>query len=421
MQRWPLSLAIAVAAALLLGLAITAFLFLRPTPETASELEELPHARTALAEAQRSAAAAAAEARRLEAEAARTGAAEETARRSLASLAAQLQEAEARENLLSTRLRLLEQERRANLRQLSTEREPLARLTGSLQQLALRPAALSALQPGSAREALYLRAVLSHAAPAIAEQTAELRGQLTRGRQLAAEQREERLALQQHQAGMTNKRSQLQAAVARYRQQYAQASEAARQEGRRAAELALRSRDLGELVDEFDRVASLRAELAALPGPVLRPGTVQGRSSPPSQSNAARAPASPATPPTEGLRLPVLGQLVGGFGDTDGSDLRRTGVTLRPRAAALVVAPREARVAFAGPYPGHGHVVILEHQGGWTSLLAGLAQVDVTVGQEVASGAPLGSAAERRPEITFELRRDGQPINPLPLLLNPGR
>ena len=70
-------------------------------------------------------------------------------------------------------------------------------------------------------------------------------------------------------------------------------------------------------------------------------------------------------------------------------------------------------MAFAGPYRGYGRIVIIEHTGGWTSLVTGLARSDVAVGDQLVAGAPLGIAGQARPEITLELRRDGQPINPL--------
>ena len=101
-----------------------------------------------------------------------------------------------------------------------------------------------------------------------------------------------------------------------------------------------------------------------------------------------------------------------GFGAPRGSGTS-SGLTLAPRAGAQVVAPATGRVAFAGAYRGYGRIVIIEHSGGWTSLVTGLARVDVAVGEQLVGGAPLGIADQAAPEITLELRRDGEPVNPL--------
>jgi murein hydrolase activator len=81
-----------------------------------------------------------------------------------------------------------------------------------------------------------------------------------------------------------------------------------------------------------------------------------------------------------------------------------------------VVAPAAGRVAFAGPFRGFDRIVIVEHAGGFTSLVTGLARVDVEVGAELVGGAPLGVAGSRRPLVGLELRRGGEPVNPIDYL-----
>jgi len=103
---------------------------------------------------------------------------------------------------------------------------------------------------------------------------------------------------------------------------------------------------------------------------------------------------------------------VTGFGARQGSSTS-TGLTLAPRPGAQVVAPAAGRVAFAGPYRGYGRIVIIEHPGGWTSLVTGLARTTVAVGETLVAGAPLGIAAQSNPQVTLELRSAGEPVNPL--------
>jgi murein hydrolase activator len=70
---------------------------------------------------------------------------------------------------------------------------------------------------------------------------------------------------------------------------------------------------------------------------------------------------------------------------------------------------------FAGPFRGYGLILIVEHPNGYHSLIAGLGRIDTAVGQHVLAGEPvgvMGSPTDGNPELYFELRRNGQPINP---------
>ena len=167
------------------------------------------------------------------------------------------------------------------------------------------------------------------------------------------------------------------------------------------------------LVDKLGDIAALRQELAALPGPVLRPDDLAAALPPEAQS--APSPAASAPPPGD-FQLPVQGRTLIGFGARRESGLASTGLTLAAAQGAQVVAPARGRVAFAGVYRGFGRIVIIEHAGGWTSLVTGLEQVGVAVGDNVIGGSPVGRASGAAQPVTIELRRGGKPVNPLEYL-----
>ncbi|WP_156444698.1 peptidoglycan DD-metalloendopeptidase family protein, partial [Blastomonas sp. CCH15-G10] len=103
--------------------------------------------------------------------------------------------------------------------------------------------------------------------------------------------------------------------------------------------------------------------------------------------------------------------IVTGFGEVAATGVRSRGLTLATRPGAQLVAPADGRIAFAGAYRGFGQIVIIEHVGGWTSLITGLARTRLKVGERIAQGDPIGRAADNRPRITVELRRNGRPID----------
>ena len=179
-------------------------------------------------------------------------------------------------------------------------------------------------------------------------------------------------------------------------------------------------RDLDGLIERLDANAALRQRLAALSGPVLRPqnlgdgnsGDIAAQAEPASSvDEGSPTPAQPSAPAD--FQLPVQGRTISGFGEERASGLRAKGIALAPQPGAQIVAPAQGRVVFAGPYEGFGRIVIIEHAGGWSSLVTGLGRVDVTVGETIIGGAPLGIADPEGGLIGIELRERGQPVNPL--------
>jgi septal ring factor EnvC (AmiA/AmiB activator) len=238
-----------------------------------------------------------------------------------------------------------------------------------------------------------------------------LRGEIARSRALAAAAVATREALRRDQGERATRRQALTALETRQRLALRDASGVADRESERALALAEQARDLGGLIDRLGDAGKLREQLALLPGPVIRPDRPEL-----AQVTAAPPPSAAPTGAPAGYILPIDGRLIAGFGSTAPGVPASRGIALAPRGGAQAVAPAKGRVAFAGPYRGYGNIVIVEHAGGWTSLITGLAQLSVRVGDDLVAGAPLGSAAPVRPVLTLEVRRDGEAVNPLELV-----
>jgi septal ring factor EnvC (AmiA/AmiB activator) len=114
----------------------------------------------------------------------------------------------------------------------------------------------------------------------------------------------------------------------------------------------------------------------------------------------------------------VSGRVARRYGETDELGQSARGVALETRPGAQVVAPFDGRIMFAGPFRGYGQILIIEHGDGYHSLLAGLERIDGAVGQWLVAGEPVGAmkSGGAKPKLYLELRRHGQPINPLPFL-----
>jgi len=119
------------------------------------------------------------------------------------------------------------------------------------------------------------------------------------------------------------------------------------------------------------------------------------------------------------LPFPARGRVVESFGQVNAVGHTIKGIVIQTRKEAQVIAPHDGQVVFAGPFRGYGLLLILEHSEGYHTLLAGQERVDVTVGQKLLAGEPVGVMGQddAKPTLYVELRHHGQPINPLPWLM----
>lgn len=364
----------------------------------------LEQERTALARSLADAKAAARRSRLLEQQAASATEAADRARREARALASRVQEAEADIAAAEARVKIVATLQRAQKARLAKRQQPVVRLTAALQSLARRPTILALVQPGSIDDLVRVRAVLATTLPRVEAETALLRRDIDRSADLAAQAARAARLQRRGAQELAARRAALARLETQSRAQSRQLASTSRLEEERALGLGERARDLDALVSDIEASGSLRERLAALDGPVLRPPR-------PQQSQVVENAPMRAGNVRPAYRLPVMGSVVAGFGEVAATGVRSRGLTIAARPGAQLIAPAEGRVGFAGPYRGFGRIVIIEHVGGWTSLITGMDRTALKVGERVAQGDPIGRAGDNRPRITVELRRNGRPVD----------
>lgn len=169
---------------------------------------------------------------------------------------------------------------------------------------------------------------------------------------------------------------------------------------REAAKAAETAKDLRDLIDR----------LAMAPSQPIEPPT--RRVSPPAPP---APPVIAAVPQHSSLPYPVHGTIAAAFRKArDGR--HSAGIWMTTMNGAQVVAPHNGTILFAGPFRSYGRLLIVEHGEGYHTLLAGMARIDGTVGQTVRRGEPVGIMGYRdsgTPELYVEIRKNGQPVDPV--------
>ncbi|MGK2911398.1 MAG: murein hydrolase activator EnvC family protein [Sphingobium sp.] len=369
----------------------------------------LPQERRALATARQQADAAARRSRQLEAQASQATQDADIASRRAAALAARIQESEADIQAAQARIAIVARLQRAQAQRLAERQQPIVRLTAALQMLARRPPALAIVQPGSISDAVHMRLVLDAVLPVIRARTAGLRTELARSRDLRAVAEQAAHALEDSRTQLAARQGELRRLETAKRLVSRDYRSSASLESDRAIALGEHARDIVDLMDRLEDASTVRDRLAGLPGPVPRPAQ-PGQAPAPRADTIAQASRLPA------YRLPVVGQLVTGFGEMSESGVRARGLTLATQPNAQVIAPNAGRIVFADYYRGFGQILIIDHGQGWTSLITNLHHLSVGVGDSVRQGTPVGSAAPSPTTVTVELRRNGHPVDIVPLL-----
>lgn len=119
------------------------------------------------------------------------------------------------------------------------------------------------------------------------------------------------------------------------------------------------------------------------------------------------------------LPLPVDGRRVQTFGQSSHGEVIET------ESGAVVTAPVEGIVRYAGTFRSYGRLLIIDAGGNYHLVLAGLGRIDVAQGQMLLQGEPVGvmgaqlvastaafDVGKSLPMLYIEFRKDGKPVNP---------
>ena len=88
--------------------------------------------------------------------------------------------------------------------------------------------------------------------------------------------------------------------------------------------------------------------------------------------------------------------------------MKSRGLTLATGRGAQVIAPAAGIIRFAGPFRDYDGIVIIDHGGGWMSLIVNL-RSSLQAGAKVAAGDPLGRALG---PLGVELSHNGRHASP---------
>lgn len=286
----------------------------------------------------------------------------------------------------------------------------------ALERMASNPPEAMIALPQSPADTIRSAILLRTAAPEIERRVRQLRGDLNAVIEARAKTRVRARELAMAVAGMAEKRQDLEKLMVEKSDLKRQTDAQSRRAERRIRKLVGEARDLRDLMARLEanrrrQAAEQKNKKDADGGSSNMGGTLTELPILKSGGKIAESRGK--------LPFPAIGRLIGRYGQMTDAGLTRKGITIETRPGAQVVAPYGGQVMFAGAFKGYGQLLIISHGGGYHTLLAGLSRIDTVIGQQILSGEPagvMGGSDDDAPILYVELRRNGQPINPLPWL-----
>ncbi len=294
-------------------------------------------------------------------------------------------------------LREKEAEIRASLYE---RRGLLAEVLAALERMGRNPPPAILVKPsdalGSVRSAILLGAVV----PGLRQETATLLADLDDLSNTLASITKERESLKNLMVSRLEEEKRMSLLLEENRQQSEVSAQVLADEQKRAEELAARAGSMQELMASLEQeIGSVREaakrvrELEA-----QRKQTEGGVSFDPARlpDKNRIAPAFAFTGLKGKLSLPVRGDVVSEFGDPRGGGSKAQGITIAARADALVTAPADGWVIYAGKFRSFGQTIVLDVGENYRIVMTGMEKVNVRAGQFVVAGEPVAEMGQTR-------------------------
>jgi septal ring factor EnvC (AmiA/AmiB activator) len=320
-----------------------------------------------------------------------------------------------------------EQKIRASL---AARRDVLAEVLGALQRMGLNPPPAILVKPEDALSSVRSAILLGAVVPELRQRTAILLADLKEQSRVTASIEAERARLTAAVGDQAAEKKRLGMLLEAKQKLEADTQTQMAAEKQRSEALAAKAGSLKELIASLEaqadksRKAADAAKAAADGDKTSAPAELASLPVPEGNQLAAAAPFSALQGQ---IALPVTGRIKRRFGADDGNGAVMLGDMVATQSGAIVTAPADGNVLYAGPFRSYGQLLILNAGDGYHVVLAGMSRISVATGQSVLAGEPIGAMGEARvastsvskngnatPELYVEFRKDGKPVDPAP-------
>ena len=293
---------------------------------------------------------------------------------------------------------------------LASDRASLSSLIIALERIRRLPPETLIAKPGAPRETAQAATALGAILPELNRRAEALRVKLEELNAVEEDLADSQLELKSTYEGLKTEKAKMDGQLASRASLYAKTRQDAKSQQQAVESASKEAADFEDLIrkiEEKNRELREQADARAASKPSARPRA--------HEKGLDERKLAATLPSLGDAQLPVSGIVRVRYGEEDEIGATSQGVRIESRSGAVVVAPLGGVVRYAGPFKSYGNIILLEHKNNYHSLIAGLSKIDTVVGQSVGSGEPIGSLGSQtgvRPSVYYELRLNGQPIDP---------
>jgi murein hydrolase activator len=319
---------------------------------------------------------------------------------------------------------------------LVARRDVLAEVLGALQRMGLNPPPAILVKPEDALSSVRSAILLGAVVPELRQQTDALLADLKEQTRMTASIEAERARLTEAVGEQAAEKKRLGMLLEAKQKLEADTQAQMAAEQQKSEALAAKASSLKDLIASLEAQAEKTRKAADAAKAASADQTGNDKTGDDKTASLAALPLPEgnrltATAPFSALQgqiaLPVTGRIKRRFGADDGSGALMLGDMLATQSGAIVTAPADGNVLYAGPFRSYGQLLILNAGDGYHVVLAGMSRISVVTGQSVLAGEPVGAMGEARvastsvskngnatPELYVEFRKDGKPVDPAP-------
>lgn len=170
----------------------------------------------------------------------------------------------------------------------------------------------------------------------------------------------------------------------------------------------------GKVAYSDQALADARAATANVPAQTKPAEPASASAAPPPKPTEKPPALAPAVAGALEWSWPTNGKIISRFGEGPNK-----GVDLDGKMGEPIMAAADGKVTYVGTLRGYGNFLVLRHSGSLISVYAHTSRILVKEEQQIKRGqkiAEIGNSDADRPKVHFQIRLQGQPVDPMKYL-----